>query len=62
MKRRHELTWRQPEPTSAPRARAFNPVNVKKLFDLLEPLIDQYTFPANNIYNVDETDISTVQG
>ena len=53
---------RQPEATSAARARAFYPVNVKIQFDLLEPLIDLYTFPANNIYNVDETGISTVQG
>ena len=62
MKRHNELTLRQPETTSAARARAFNPVNVKKCFDRLEPLIDQYKFPANNIYNVDKTGISTVQG
>ena len=62
MKRHNELTLRQPEVTSAARARAFNQVNVKKLFDLLEPLIDQYKFPANDIYNVDETGISAVQG
>ena len=43
MKRHNELTLRQPEATSAARARAFNPVNVKKFFDLLEPLIDIYT-------------------
>ena len=61
MKRHHELTLRQPEATSATRARAFNPGNVN-FFYLLEPLIDQYKFPANNINNVDETGISTVQG
>ena len=62
MKRQNELTLRQPEGTSAARARAFNPVNVKKFLNLLEPLVDQYKFPANNIYKVDETGISTVQG
>ena len=46
MKRHHELTLRQPEATIAARARAFNPVNVKKFFDLLEQLIDQYKFPV----------------
>ena len=62
MKRHHELTLRQPEATPSARGRAFNLVNVKKVFDLLEPFIDQYKFPANNIYNIDETGISTVQG
>ena len=52
-------TLKQSEATSTARARAFNPC--EKVFDSLESLTDQYKFPANNIYNVDENDISTLQ-
>jgi len=33
-----------------------------KFFDTYQSLMDKYKFPANNIYNVDETGMTKVQG
>jgi len=61
--RRHpQVTPRTPEATSASRARGFNPEVVNKFYDVYEDLLDKYHFQPQNIYNVDETGMTTVQG
>ncbi|XP_066593618.1 uncharacterized protein [Prorops nasuta] len=61
--RRHpEITLRKPESTSIARAQAFNKPVVTKFFGLLKELITQYKYPPHQIFNVDETSISTVPG
>ncbi|KAL7286264.1 hypothetical protein TKK_0019440 [Trichogramma kaykai] len=57
---RHGLSLRKGEHTSAARAHGFNKVAVGKFFDILKKLDDDYKFPPENIYNIDETGISVV--
>lgn len=61
MKRRKELSIRKPQPTSLARATAFNKFNVTSFFGKLKALMDKYHFPPQNIYNMDETGVTTVQ-
>ena len=42
------------------RARDFNKECIYGFFDKYEAILDEYKFTANQIYNVDETGLSTV--
>ena len=61
LSRNKQLSIRQPESTSAARARGFNHTAVNRFFDLLEALMEEHKFPPDKIYNVDETGMTTVQ-
>jgi len=60
LSRHKELSLRNPEKTSISRAMGFNKQVVGHFFDLLEGLYNKYNFAPNDIYNVDETGITTV--
>lgn len=59
--KRNSLSVRKAEGTSLNRATAFNKNEVTVFFKLLEALMEKYKFLPRNIYNVDETGISSVQ-
>ena len=61
-KRKAGITLRQPEPTSLARAAAFNRQNVEKFFhNLREVYTRGNNICPHNIFNLDETGVSTVQ-
>ncbi|XP_045445765.1 uncharacterized protein LOC123653829 [Melitaea cinxia] len=61
MKRNPELSVRVAQATSLSRATSFNRSNVDSFYDNLATVMERYKFEPQNIYNVDETGITTVQ-
>ncbi|XP_060845492.1 uncharacterized protein LOC132925085 [Rhopalosiphum padi] len=61
IKRNPSVTVRKPEATSMSRITAFNKTEVTLFFQNLEKVMEKYKFTPANIYNMDETGISTVQ-
>lgn len=61
LKRNPGLSLRLPEPTSLNRVLGFNKSEITIFFANLETLMAKHNFPANRIFNVDETGISNVQ-
>ena len=61
MKRQPQLSIRCTQPTSLSRATSFNEANVNIFFNYLEKALNMYKFEAKDIYNIDETGVTTVQ-
>ncbi|XP_046666569.1 uncharacterized protein LOC124358315 [Homalodisca vitripennis] len=59
--KKHNFSMRKPEATSVARAMGFNKPSVDKFFfSILKEVREKHNFPAANIYNADESGLSTV--
>ncbi|XP_057671328.1 uncharacterized protein LOC130903084 [Diorhabda carinulata] len=61
LKRNPRISLRSPESTSLARAQAFNKPNIQAYFNTLSNTLEQYNFPPENIFNMDESGLTTVQ-
>ncbi|CAM4572947.1 unnamed protein product [Leuciscus chuanchicus] len=61
MKRNPNLSMRSPEATSLTRATSFNHMNVERFFNNFGQVIKRYNFDGSDIWNMDETGVTTVQ-
>lgn len=61
MNRNPSLSVRVAQATSLSRATSFNKVNVEAFYDNLQIVMDRHTYEPQDIYNVDETGVTTVQ-
>lgn len=61
MRRNPELSVRAAQATSLSRATSFNKYNVDAFYDNLTIVMDRYKFEPQDIFNADETGITTVQ-
>jgi len=61
MQRQSHLSLRAPEATSLSRATSFNKTNVGNYYDNLHEVMTRRNYQPQNIYNVDETGVTTVQ-
>jgi hypothetical protein len=59
-KKNPDLALRTPEVTSLIRATGFNKPQVDRFYDFLLKLQEQFGFHASQIYNANETGVSTV--
>ena len=59
--KRHQLSVQKPQITSQARADAFNNERVGEFYDKLADVMDRYKFDVHEIWNLDETGITTAQ-